>query len=117
MMEDAPARRWPFERPFAVDLERRQAPVDPEFVWRRPALLSGGLDGEPEAYLRLLANPFLGLLYFVVWLVVLYETIFRGFAQQLTPMVIVVLIAGLGLVPYFMEYHCLDCGESGRLAR
>lgn len=100
-----------------MDLDRPQAPVDPEFVWHRPGLLSGGLDGEPEAYLRLLANPFLGLLYLVGWLVFLYESVVGGFAGALTPMLIVVLIAGLGLVPYLMEYHCLDCGETGRLIR
>lgn len=100
-----------------MDLERPQPPVDPEFGSYRPGLLLGDLGDEPELYLRLVANPFLALLYLVGWLVALYKTVFGGFAGPLWPMLLVILFAGLALFPYFLEYHCLDCGRTGRLAR
>jgi hypothetical protein len=100
-----------------VDLERLHPPADPEFRSHRPGLLASDLDGEPEAYLRLVANPFLALLYLVAWLVALYESVIEGFGWPLTPMLVVSLLAGLGLVPFLMEYHCLDCGRTGRLTR
>ena len=90
---------------------------DPEFGSQRPGLLAGSIDDEPEAYLRLLANPFLGFTYLVAWLVILYQSILGGFAGPLTPTLVAILIPGLGLVPGLMEYHCLDCGRSGRLLR
>ena len=100
-----------------MDVERHHDPPDPEFGSHRPGLLPGGLDGEPEAYLRLIANPFLGLLYLVTWLIFLYKAVIGEFAGPLTPMLVVVLVTALGLVPYFMQYHCLDCGATGRLLR
>jgi hypothetical protein len=100
-----------------VDAERSTIPNDPDFGTFRPGLLSGRLDDEPEAYLRLVANPFLALVYFVAWLMAMYESIFGGFAGALTPMLVVMLLAALGLLPYTLQYHCLDCGSTGRLSR
>jgi hypothetical protein len=100
-----------------VDVDLPHPPHDPEFGSFRAGPLLRDLDGEPEAYLRLVANPFLGLVYLVAWLVTLYESLVGGFAGPLTPMLVALLIAGLGLVPGLMQYHCLDCGGTGRLWR
>lgn len=100
-----------------MELDRAITQNDPEFRSVRSGLLVGDLGGEPEAYLRVVANPFLGFAYLDGWLIVLYEAIFVGFAGALTPMLIVMLIAGLGLVPHLMQYHCLDCGRTERLSR
>ena len=90
--------------------------ADPEFGAFHAGPLMGGLD-DPEAYLRLVANPFLGFVYLTAWMVLLYETVAVGFAGPLTPMLLAVLVAGLWLIPQLMHYHCLDCGGSGRLLR
>lgn len=90
---------------------------DPEFGSYRAGPLIGGLDGQPEAYQRLLANPFLGFVYLTGWLAAMYETVAIGIAGPLTPMLLAVLVAGLWLVPHLMQYHCLDCGGTGRLLR
>ena len=101
----------------SVDLERPIPSPDPEFGSHQPGLLSGWLGGEPQAYLRLVANPFLGFTYLLVWVMVLYHSAFGGFAGPLTPILITVLLFGLGLIPTFMQFHCLDCGDTGRLFR
>ncbi|MDB5350414.1 MAG: hypothetical protein JWN86_1661 [Planctomycetota bacterium] len=100
-----------------MDVERSHDPPDPEFVSQRPGLLSGGLGTEPEVYLRVVANPFLGFLYLVVWLVALYHSSFGEFAGPLTPMLLVMMTASLALLPNFMQFHCLDCGGTGRFLR
>ena len=100
-----------------MDVDRTLLPPDPEFGSHRPGLLSGWLGGKPEAYLRLVANPFLAFAFVDVWLIVLHESVVGEFAGPLMPILVVVLLAGLGLVPSFMHYHCLDCGKSGRLLR
>lgn len=100
-----------------MDLDLSAPSNDPEFGSLRSGLLAGSLDDEPEAYLRLIANPFLAFAYFVFWLIMLYQTILGGFAGPLSPMLVAILIAALGLVPMLMQYQCLDCGGSGRLTR
>ena len=47
----------------------------------------------------------------------IHEAVVGGFAGPLSPILVVILIAGLGLVPMLLQYHCLDCGGSGRLTR
>lgn len=104
-------------RQRAVDLDLSAPSTDPEFGSNRPGLLAGTLDDEPEAYLRLIANPFLACTYVVLWLVLLYHTLVGVFVGPLSPILVVILIAGLGLVPMLIRYQCLDCGGGGRLAR
>ena len=101
----------------AVDLDPSAPSNDPEFGSNRPGLLAGSLDDEPESYLRLIANPFLACSYIVLWLIMLHEAVVGGFAGPLSPILVVILIAGLGLVPMLVQYHCLDCGGSGRMTR
>ena len=100
-----------------MDLDLSAPSNDPEFGSNRPGLLAGSLDDEPEAYLRLIANPFLAFAYMVFWLVLLYETVLGGFAGPLSPILVAILISGLGLIPMLLQYQCLDCGSGGRLTR
>ena len=100
-----------------MDLDLSAPSNDPEFGSNRPGLLAGSLDDEPEAYLRLIANPFLACSYVVLWLILLYETIVGAFVGPLSPVLVVILIAGLGLVPMLLQYQCLDCGGGGQITR
>lgn len=100
-----------------VDAVRTNPPPDPEFETARIGPLDGDLGAEPEKFLRMLANPFLSFFYLVLWFGAMYESVAGGFAGPLMPMLIVVLIAALGLVPTLAQYHCLDCGATGRLLR
>lgn len=100
-----------------MDVERPQEPPEPELAGFRPGPLGTWMGDEPEAYLRLVVNPFLALLYLVAWLMALYYSVVSWFAGALTVTFIVTLIFGLWLTPYFIHYHCLDCGETGRLLR
>ena len=86
---------------------------DPEFG--SVAGLAGlELDHSPESYLRLLANPFLGLAAILGWLGTI-RALLGGFAGALTPMAVVLMFAALYLLPGLFHYHCLDCGRSGKL--
>jgi hypothetical protein len=78
-----------------------------------------GLPGDepPEMYLRVIANPFLGLFALLVWLAALYALVAWGVAGLLTPIALILLIASLGLLPGCFQYHCLDCGATGPLRR
>lgn len=100
-----------------MDLDPSAPSNDPEFGSNRSSLLAGSLDDEPEAYLRLIANPFLAFTYFVTWLIALHQSVLGQFSGPLSPMLVAILIAGLSLFPVLLQYHCLDCGGSGRLLR
>jgi hypothetical protein len=76
----------------------------------------------PQAYLRILANPFLGFAGFVIWLrVLIWVAREMGRNPDLTgplaPIIFVVFVACLWLLPGLFQFHCLDCGRTGRLAR
>lgn len=79
-------------------------------------------DIAPESYLRIAANPFLGLAGLVAWLMVgkWFLTVLKRSPEligPLAPILVILLIASLWLLPYLFHYHCLDCGGSGRLSR
>ncbi|MBX6312776.1 MAG: hypothetical protein IRY99_07660 [Isosphaeraceae bacterium] len=93
-------------------------PRDPEF--HRPAeprLIE--VDYPPEYYLRLVANPFLGLFGLLVWLGVVGWLYSRAEIRggPLAPIVALVSVMYLALVPRLFQYHCLDCGRTDRLSR
>lgn len=76
----------------------------------------------PENYLRVVANPFLGFAGLVGWLIVLLWT-FRSLGKNphligpITPLIAAVFLGCLWLLPGLFHYHCLDCGQTGRLSR
>lgn len=95
-----------------VELSRTLPPPDPEFGSPEPGLLGTDLGDAPERYQRLLANPFLGFLYVLGWLVAFYLTLNGSVAVPLIPLLLLLLIAALGFVPQFLQVHCLDCGQT-----
>lgn len=74
------------------------------------------LDHAPEAYQRLVANPFLGIAAVLAWLAGMAALIFHNVAGPFTLMAILLMFAALGLVPGLFQYQCLDCGKIGRLS-
>jgi hypothetical protein len=99
-------------------MSRREGSVEP-----RPSesLFDPDLDPPPqrlsqlssesiEDHLRLIVNPFLAVLGWVIVLVII-----RMALQIRSP---VWFLTGLGLSvvpPFFFQYHCLDCGATGWL--
>lgn len=77
-------------------------------------------DPAPEAYLRVLANPFLAAWAFLTWLFAArnYRTIIDA-AAALGPIGPDLARVALGLgalaAPLLLQYHCLDCGATGRI--
>lgn len=66
----------------------------------------------PQEYQRLVANPFLAVLYLIasmaaIRFVVLVKNLFLFLA----------VVASLGLSFLLFQYHCLDCGRTGWLFR
>jgi hypothetical protein len=69
-----------------------------------------------EAYQRLVANPFLGLLGFLLWIFALRWLGYELGPALPWPLHMAVFAAG-GLILLLFQYHCLDCGASGSLFR
>lgn len=64
----------------------------------------------PEAYQRLVANPFLALSGVSFWLALIRLALdSRQFA------LLVVAVASAAVLPRLPRFHCLDCGATGRL--
>jgi hypothetical protein len=95
-------------------------PHDPEFESPLAPGILPPLDA-PENYLRLVANPFLGILGFLGWLAALIWTthldIDRELIGPLVPIIAVAFLFGLWRIGPLFQYHCLDCGATGRLSR
>lgn len=76
----------------------------------------------PHLFLRVVANPFLGFAALLAW-VYLLIVVFRELRRMpellgpLAPAVVVVFAAMLWLSPSLFQFHCLDCGCTGRLSR
>jgi hypothetical protein len=74
------------------------------------------LDHSPESYQRLVSNPFLGILGVIGWLMGMTALFVHGVGGAFTPMATLLLLASLALIPGLFQYHCLDCGATGRLS-
>ena len=84
---------------------------DPEFD-PAPARRSILYDDDPRAYQRLVVNPFLALLALIGWVALMRF----GYRERL--LLAFLLAQLLPVVAFFVvQYHCLDCGASGRLSR
>jgi hypothetical protein len=66
----------------------------------------------PEAYQRLVANPFLAFALLIGWVGLLFVGLKTNFGWMSLP-----AKASLVVVPFFFQYHCLDCGTTGHLTR
>jgi hypothetical protein len=95
-------------------------PRDQEFELAvAPARLSVDHNDAPEDYLRIVANPFLAAFGFLVWLKavqsLLGQKMNRDLYGPLAPIIFLVFLAALWSLRFLLQYHCLDCGGSGRL--
>jgi hypothetical protein len=90
----------------AVDLHDREIDL-PAALRERPR---AGADLRP--YQRLVANPFLAVLGLFAWVGALRLSWEARRAEFFLP----ALLAGLA-IPLLFQYHCLDCGRTGHLAR
>jgi hypothetical protein len=68
--------------------------------------------GPVEDYQRLVANPLLGVLFWIFAFALLRESV-RG--HNLTLVVWALLFVLIGVL--FLQFHCLDCGKTGWLLR
>ena len=86
---------------------------DPDLDPPRPAARA---NGRPPLYLeefqRLVANPFLA----VFWLIVLFGIVREALATKSLPL-LGLAACGLLVLGHLLQYHCRDCGETGRLFR
>jgi hypothetical protein len=73
-----------------------------------------GRRGVPSraAYQRLIANPFLAVCGLIGWLVLTRWTLDSGELILFLP-----ALASVFLLFFLLQYHCLDCGRTGRLLR
>jgi hypothetical protein len=90
---------------------------DPEFHTPvEPRLIV--LDHAPETYQRLVANPFLAGAGFLFWLALVARLVghVEVVKNPATPFIALGIIVVLFAIPRLLQYHCLDCGVTGRLA-
>ena len=71
-----------------------------------------GAEADLWAYQRLLANPFLAALGLAAWAGL---TRYAVRSRQL-PVFLAALVL-LGVCPFLLQFHCRDCGRTGRLRR
>ena len=77
----------------------------------RPPRVLSAFD-RPQSFQRLIANPFLAIVGLIAWSALLREAIPARRIEFYLGFVFV-----LPLLPYLLQYHCLDCGRTGRLRR
>jgi hypothetical protein len=94
-----------------VEATRRPGPADPEFDPSPPAPVRLR-DFDPLEFQRLVVNPFLA----VFGLVVLVE-VTRGLLGSEMPPLALLVVVPLLILHHLIQYHCLDCGRTGRYVR
>ncbi|GAC1448465.1 MAG: hypothetical protein NVSMB9_31660 [Isosphaeraceae bacterium] len=65
-----------------------------------------------QTYQRLIANPFLAMLALIAWYVGCREVLSWHRLD-----LFLLALSCLFLIPLLLQYHCLDCGATGRLTR
>lgn len=90
---------------------RRPDVVDSEFD-PSPGLPSRLRDFNPPEHQRLVINPFLALLALIglIWLA-------RELAISPLPGLAGLVVVPIFVLPYLIQYHCLDCGRTGCYVR
>jgi hypothetical protein len=68
------------------------------------------LGEHPQDFQRLLANPFLAVAFLVMWIAAAPWLLFGRPAGWVVP-----TYASLIAIRYLLQFHCLDCGKTGRL--
>ena len=109
-------RRGPFSnkcnfhsRRFPRHTDQRRNSNDPivDTRWRSRR---AGSDSPVQWHQRLIANPFLAVLGTILWFVCVRQTVETRTIRLFTP-----VAASLVLVIFLFEFHCMDCGRTGRL--
>ncbi len=94
-----------------MDAPRHPEIADPEFdPPRHPAVRLRDFD--PREGQRLVVNPFLAAFGLIVW----WE-LARWLLHSSFPPLAVATVLPLVLLPYLVQYHCLDCGKTGVFPR
>ncbi len=83
---------------------------DLDFPMARPR--DPEIRGNLIGYQRLVANPFLAILGILAW-----YALFRHVVQSRRLDLFFPALGSLGLIYFLFQYHCLDCGATGWLAR
>jgi hypothetical protein len=65
-----------------------------------------------DPYQRLVTNPFLAFLGWILWFALVRLSLRSGLLPYFFA-----AIASFILPAFLLQYHCLDCGRTGRLAR
>jgi len=94
-----------------VEAPRRPHPADPEFD-ALPASPVRLRDFDPLEYQRLVVNPFLA----VFGLIVLGQVARWLLLSSFPPLAIATALP-LVMLHHLIQYHCLDCGQTGRYHR
>ena len=94
-----------------MDAPRRPHTADPEFD-PSPAWSVRLRDFDPLEHQRLVVNPFLA----VLGLIGLWRATLGLFHSSFPPLA-VAMVVPLVLLPYLIQYHCLDCGRTGLYSR
>jgi hypothetical protein len=68
--------------------------------------------GTYQGYQRLVANPFLALLATIAWFFLIVQIVKSKQLVLFWPALVSVV-----LVVFLFQFHCLDCGTTGRLTR
>jgi hypothetical protein len=74
---------------------------------------------DPASYRRMIFNPFLGIFAVAGWLAALREVVLTTFPDRPGHGALCLLFLSYlaTLLPRFFQFHCLDCGRTGRLSR
>jgi hypothetical protein len=99
-----------------VDASRRPEHADPEFE-PEPGPAARLRDFDPTEHHRLVINPFLAVLVLVVMAWVGHVLVSSRLRTSAVLLGLVLLTIPVGLLPYLIQYHCLDCGETGAYPR
>ncbi len=90
-----------------MEATRRPHPADPEFD-PSPAVQPRLRDFDPLEHQRLVVNPFLA----VLGLIGLGQATLGLFRSRFSDLAIVTIVL-MAVLPYLIQYHCLDCGRTG----
>ena len=92
-------------------------PRDPEFQATTTPERLRLYDPDAEAYQRLVANPFLALFGLLAGLALGRLVLQQRLPDFAAPVLLLLGGGWIFLLFRLLQYHCLDCGETGRIGR
>jgi hypothetical protein len=97
---------------FAVSNRRRAELTDPDFEPLPPPARVRLRSFNPRDHQKFVVNPFLAVLGLILLGKLAVLLVFSGF-----PPFAISLIIPLAFLPHLIQFHCLDCGKTGRYLR